>query len=217
MDNAPIEYPETSTLAEFADIAGFRRSYITQLKQDGRLVLDGRRVIIAASLARIAETRDPAKAGVVARHAAARAAPGKGRGNGAQVPASPGSAAPRAKAPVAPMAPVSPATATTQVGATYQVSRAVRERYMALEAKRAYDVAIGKLMVAAEVEGVVANVITTLRSRLEALQDVLTPLLATISDEAQIRATLSAEVEHALTEAARHFKKLKKGSEDARA
>ena len=69
-----MTHPETSTFGEFAKIARFKASYVTQLKNDNRLVLtdDGKRVRVAESLARIAATKDPSKAGVAARHAAAR-------------------------------------------------------------------------------------------------------------------------------------------------
>src|SRR5699024_2279062 len=63
--------PDTATFAEFARIAGFKRSYITQLRKDDRLVLEGRRVKVAESLALITDSADPAKRGVAERHAAA--------------------------------------------------------------------------------------------------------------------------------------------------
>ena len=58
--------------AEFARQAGYARSYVTQLKQSGRLVMDGKRVIVDQSLARIAATKDPNRDDVQARHAKAR-------------------------------------------------------------------------------------------------------------------------------------------------
>jgi hypothetical protein len=62
----------TATFARFARILECSKSYVTQLKADGRLVLtdDSQRVRVAESLERIRATADPAKAGVVARHAA---------------------------------------------------------------------------------------------------------------------------------------------------
>src|SRR5690606_28339636 len=53
---------------------GWKASYVTQLKAANRLVLtpDRRRVLVADSLRLIEDTRDPSKAGVAARHAAAR-------------------------------------------------------------------------------------------------------------------------------------------------
>ena len=64
----------TETQTAFADRHGWSRSYVTQLKQDGRLVLDGSgRVDVEASEARIKATEDPSKAGVAERHAQGRA------------------------------------------------------------------------------------------------------------------------------------------------
>src|SRR5690606_16487416 len=73
---AGMSRPETAGFREFAALAGFKPSYVTELRKVGRLVLtgDGKRVRVAESLALIEQTRDPAKAGVAARHAAARAA-----------------------------------------------------------------------------------------------------------------------------------------------
>ena len=71
-----MSQPEVASFAEFAALARFKRSYITALKASGRLVLteDGKRVRVAESLQLIEATKDPGKVGVVARHAAARAA-----------------------------------------------------------------------------------------------------------------------------------------------
>ncbi|MGH8073724.1 MAG: hypothetical protein ACREO4_06580, partial [Lysobacter sp.] len=58
--------PETCGFREFATLAGFKPSYITELKSAGRLVLtdDRKKVRVAESLALIDQTRDPARAGV---------------------------------------------------------------------------------------------------------------------------------------------------------
>src|SRR5690606_36563118 len=69
--------PETLGFRDFARRCGWKASFVTELKDAGRLVLtpDGRRVLVAESLRLIEDTRDPSKAGVAARHAAARGAP----------------------------------------------------------------------------------------------------------------------------------------------
>lgn len=61
------------TQKEFAERIGRDQSWVTRLKQAGRLVMDGRLVDAEASIARIAATDDLSKAGVAERHAAARA------------------------------------------------------------------------------------------------------------------------------------------------
>ena len=67
--------PETLTFTEFARLQGVRPSYVTKLKDHGRLVLteDGKRVRVAESLARIEQTAG-GRIDVAARHAATRAA-----------------------------------------------------------------------------------------------------------------------------------------------
>jgi hypothetical protein len=195
-----MTHPDTATFAEFADIARFKRSYVTQLKGDDRLVLtdDGKRVRVAESLERIEATRDPSKAGVVARHAAARQ-PGAGEGGGT--------------APTTPPPPEDADDGADKDQAKtdgYQYWRERNERAKALASERDNLVAEGKLMDAAQVEAAVAAAATTLRSRLESLPDVLGPQLAAITDEGQARATLAEAIEHALEECSRQFANIAK-------
>lgn len=67
--------PEIITFTEFARLQGVRPSYVTKLKDHGRLVLteDGKRVRVAESIALIEQTAG-GRIDVSARHAAARAA-----------------------------------------------------------------------------------------------------------------------------------------------
>ena len=188
--------PGNMTFAEFARHAGFKASYVTQLKREGRLVLsdDGKAVKVAESLARIHDTRDPSKAGVAARHAAARGDVGaEGHLDSNETQQTPQAAPQRAADPV---------------GSGYQAARAVRERYLALDAKRAYEQAIGALRDAKEVEGLVASAMTELRLRLEGLASSMAPELAAIADETRVRAYLADEFHHALESASHHFSKL---------
>lgn len=62
------------TQAAFAEQEGWHRSYVTKLKQAGRLVMsdDGKKVLVKESLAKIAETEDPNRDDVKNRHAAKR-------------------------------------------------------------------------------------------------------------------------------------------------
>ena len=57
------------TQAEFARLLGVAKSYVTKLKEHGRLVMteDGKRVDVEASKARIAATADPGKDDVSAK------------------------------------------------------------------------------------------------------------------------------------------------------
>lgn len=184
--------PETASFAEFARRLGCKRGYVTELRKADRLVLteDGRRVRVAESLARIEATRDPAKRGVAARHAAARA---KGQG-GAHV---------ATQTPTQPFP--SEGTGSDRISSTYQASRAVRERYLAMQAKLDYEKAAGGLLDAAEVSAALFAATTTLRVRLESLPGVVAPRIAMESEEARITAILSEEIEHMLAECERQF------------
>ena len=66
----------------------------------------------------------------------------------------------------------------------------------------------GRLVVAAEVVAVVADVSTTLRAQLESMPDRLAPMLATVTDEQQIRAVLADEVEMVLSGMADRFNEM---------
>jgi len=164
------------TQSAYADHRGVAKSYITKLKQEGRLVLTPAGLVdVAASDARIDQTAEPAREDVAARHQQARGAA---------------------------------AGAPDPIGGSYQAARAVKERFLALEAKRSYEEAMGQLRDAREVEGLVAGAMTELRQRLENLADTLAPELAATSDEARVRAHLRDEITHALESAAHHFARL---------
>lgn len=183
--------PDVASFREFAGIANVKPSYVTQLRKAGRLVLteDGKRVQVAQSLQRIADTRDPAKAAVAERHAAARS------GNGVS-PSSP--PAPHGEGRGEPDLP-------TSTGYAYWRERT--EKAKALAAERDNAIAEGKLLEAAQVESAVAGAITKLRTTLEGLPYDLAPELAPITDEAELRARLVEAVELALGELARQFAK----------
>ena len=190
-----MTHPETASLKEFARIlGGVKPGYVSQLKRDGRLVMadDGKRVRVSDSLQRIADTRDPSKAGVAARHAAARAT----------------EAVDPAQAPAELADPAD--DALDGLGRTFHEARALREHYQALEAKRAYEVAIGKVVDAREVANIVSGAVVTLRTRLESLPDLLSPQLVGLQDEGRARALLAEAIEHALDEASRQFGALAK-------
>jgi len=179
--------PETATFSEFAGIAGFKPSYITQLRKDGRLVLTpNQRVRVAESLALIAETKDPSKAGVTARHAAQRGettAPGVGNDPNDDDTTNP----------------------------KYQSARALKEHYLALAAKRDYEVSIDKLLAAEDIAATVANAVVTFRTQLESLSTLLAGQVAAEPDEGRCRALIAEAHEHALGEIAKKFRKLVPG------
>jgi hypothetical protein len=187
--------PALATQAEFATIAGVQRSYVTALKKAGRLVLDADgKVRVVESLARIEATRDPSKAAVAARHAEAR-----------------GGALPAAAEPLVSAAPPEVGGGADRLAGGFQQARAVREKFLALEAKRAYEVAMGRLIDAGEVRIAVADAAARLRVSLESLPNMIGPQLAAESDEARCVAVLRDAVELTLEELSRQFQAIAPG------
>lgn len=180
--------PAALTQKAFAEHIGCRPSYVTKLKKDGRLVIgDDGLVRVAESIARIEATLDPAKRAVAERHATER-------GAALQAPAGEGEGADKA--------PEDPAVLANP---DYQAARAKREHFAAEREEMRYRQEAAELLVAVEVEGEVASILTELRTRLEALPDTLGPQLAPITDEQQVRTRLAEEIELALGEVARRL------------
>jgi len=194
------------TRAELAALIGAKSpSYINELEKNGRAIRapDGKNWLKAESMAAYRAGRDPSKQGVADRWAAARASNGpQGASVADDVTDTPADAPERHSAPQRP--------ATDAIGSTYQQARAVKEKFFALEAKRAYEVAIGQLRDAKEVEGVVATAMTEIRLRLQNLAASLAPVVAAQRDEAEVRATLADAFEHTLRSASQHFAQLAK-------
>lgn len=157
------------TRSEFARLQGWSPSYVTKLASQGRLVLtdDGKQVRVAASLARIKATEDPARNDVAQRHAQARGA---------------GEAPP-------------PAPVEDRVGSSYQASRAVKERYAALTAKAEYEKLVGNLVEVSEVRAAASEAGALIRAQIENLPAQLAPELAAETDEARVQALLVERME----------------------
>lgn len=177
--------PTTVTPREFAERLGYKPNYGHQLVRDGRLVMaaDGKRVLLAESLARFNATRDPAKAGVADRHAAARSdAPaaaqeadgGQGEGD----------------APAAGFY-------------NFQDSKAKREHWAAEREHAAFRKEARELIELTDHIAAMADLGAMVRSKLEAWASILPPQLAQ-RDEAGVRATIAEQVELLLREIADH-------------
>lgn len=199
----------TASFKQFARILGDRSpSYITQLKEAGRLALtaDGKRVRVQASLALIRETADPAREAVAARHAAARA-------KGGSIAATSQGAAPGAdgaddEADADPTAAVDPESIShSRRKAKANADKAETD---AKAADRDYRISMGQLLDATEVEAAAADAAINLRKAFENLASRLAPELAATNDEGRVRVILGDAVEHALDEAARTFAGLAK-------
>lgn len=169
------------TQAEFARLKKHSPGYITQLKQKGMLVMRGKLVNISETEKKLQQLSDPSKQGVANRHAQARDDIDKNE------------------------------TKKINHGTLYQKSRALNEHYKSLSAKADYELKIGKLMVADDVINSVSSAAVVLRTRLEALPDLLASVLSAETDEEKIKAYLQDNIEHILAELSRQFSVLSHG------
>jgi CRISPR/Cas system-associated endonuclease Cas3-HD len=156
--------------------------YITQLKDAGRLVMDGDKVAVEASIKLIEDTANPSYQSHIERNQQERDR--KASGNLDDL--------------------------TGKAGSAYQQARAMREKYAAMQAKMAYEKEIGTLLVAHEVKMAIADGDAIIRNRLEALPDILAPQLAAEKDEQRIRALLAEQIEDLLDELSRTFYRMVK-------
>lgn len=192
------------TQSEFAKQQGWQRSYVTQLKAAGRLVMADGKVDVARSLDLIARTADPNRDDVATRHARNRAA--KAKTDGA-VSADTSGAEKTAPAPE--YAPAGGESGAEKAAASYSKSRAVKEHYAALRAKAEYERdVLGKLCETDSVTRAGAGLGALLRTKLEGSSDRLAPVLAPISSVEETHAMLVAHHEAILNEIADELEKL---------
>ena len=170
------------TKQEFAEHIERVPGYITQLKDAGRLVMEGEQVDVEASMERMRETANPSYDGHVDRHQENRERKAAGLLD----------------------------DMTGKAGSAYQQARAMREKYAAMQAKISYEKEIGLLLVAHDVKMAIADGDALIRNRLEALPDILAPQLAAEKDEQRIRALLTDQIEYLLDELSRSFKSMEK-------
>lgn len=182
---------------ELARILGYVPSYITQLKQEGRLVPspDGKRFLLAESRKLLAETADPAKAGVAARHAAARGAAATHEAVGQGVDQDDADA-PLVSIPDDPLAK------------RRALAQAQAEEAKARKLLRDEAVELGQLLPVDEVRSAIANALTALRTDLENLPSIMAAQVAAEDDESRIRLLLRDAIEHQLRETSRRLGKL---------
>lgn len=164
----------TATQSEFAALIGKDKSYVTRLKQAGRLVLTAEGLVdVEKSQALIAATADPSRSAQVEARANETM-----RGERAQP------------------------SQQDAIGNSYQAAKAVNEKYKALTAKAEYETLIGKLVDADEARLFAADLAASFRSALEILPDRLAPELVPLSDTEAVRAVLVESFEQALTDMA---------------
>lgn len=189
-----MTHPETATPRELAERLGFKPHYGNQLFKEGRFVPDPgnpRRVLVAESIARYEATKDPSKAGVAARHAAARAG--------------------EVVDPASPAAPPDDAPGAEPERYDYQGSKAKREHFAALESEASYRQKMRELLEAEDVRSVLAEILTVVRKAIESQPYRRAPELAAMTDEAQIRALLVNDAEAILKDASAALAKLGRG------
>ena len=183
---------EVMSFADFARHAGFRASYVTQLKREGRLVLtdDGKAVKAPESLARIRDTRDPSKTAVADRHAAARASGDVGQGADS-------TAAPR----------VDPDEADLLQRHDYQSARAKREHIAAETAELEWRLRAGELIEVAALRPAIADAAATLCTALDRIEHDLVPVLVGL-DETAMRVQVRDYIEQVRTDLSERFGKI---------
>lgn len=156
--------------AEFSRMIGVDRSHVTRLKQAGRLVMNGKRVDAAASIARIEATKDPNRDDVVARHAAARE----------------NTAPPTAKERTG--------------GYDYQYSRAKKESFLADQAELEFKRAAGDLVQRQDFDFVLDDFGASLRARMEILAARLAPVVFPLTTLEETHAAIEEESESVLAD-----------------
>lgn len=177
--------------AEFARIIGCAKSYITALKQAGRLVLDDSgKVLVDASQRRIAETADPVRDDVRARHARQRDE------NGAH------STVDRENDPK----PTGEDPDDEAGNHDFQAARAKKAYFDAEMARIEYEKRLGKLVEKQDVESAVADLVTAFRQAVENMPHRVSAELVAKDIDA-IRAILKQEIHGALSDLEREITK----------
>lgn len=188
------------SIGQFNKHMGYKGRYAYELAHAGRLVFaaDGKHVLVAESIQRIAATRDPSRAGVAERHA-------KERGYAVGAPAS-------TEAEVegeTPAGGVLPAGA----GYLYQDGKAKREHFAALREEAAYRKEVGELMEVGEAIGAFADAGAKVASVLDALPATVGPMLAGQSQQEVMR-ILAEQMDIARAEMSAAISKLAAAIED---
>lgn len=182
------------TQAEFAAAQGWHRSTVTRLKQAGRLVMQGGRVDVAASLVRIEETGGM-RFDVAERHAAQRAQQGtqqEAQKTAAVPSAGSGEGTARGAGTIAPPAPDAPELPPT--GERRSDAQARKEAALADKAEMEVQQMRGELIPKGDVDAALRAFGASVRAKLDVLPDQIAPLVAPVTDMDEVHALLA---EHA--------------------
>lgn len=181
----------TGTSTQFSKWYSCSKSGVTHFKDNDQLVYaDNGLIEFELSAKRIKETSDPNRDDVRIRHAKNRATK-----KSVSVPADKES--PQIDSELEETEP------------SFQDSRAMKEKYLALQAKTDYEKSRGLLVERAEVERDFIRIATIMRSAFERMPDFLAAEFATEDDQNRIRAMLTEEIEAALRQGADQISKLK--------
>lgn len=183
----------TATRKEFAALLGVSGAYVTKLGQTGRLVMaEGGKLVDVEASRRLIEQTAGDRDDVAARHAAARAA-------GAKITAPIGGDAtqPEKIAPRA-TAQTGGGLEAEKIGNSLQASRAVKEKYAALRARAEYEQLIGNLIPREDVEAAMRFIGGAVRAALEVFPDQTAPLVAPVTDLAEVHELLRDRCNEAL-------------------
>lgn len=176
--------PEILSLSGFAQLQGVRPSYITKLKGDGRLVLtDDGKVRVAESMERIKQTAG-GRIDVSARHAAARAAGGDEK--------------PLA-VPNEGTGEKTPQNAKAQDGSERLVDAKLRKESAQADQEEMKAAQMrGELIPREAVDDAMKFIGGAVRAALDVFPDQTAPIVAPISDLAEIHETLTQACRDAL-------------------
>jgi hypothetical protein len=186
----------TATLSEFARHIKRSPSYVTKLKQAGRLVLVENEVDVAASIRRIEQTESGRRPDVGERHSQNRGAP----------PPGPIDAGPMAPAGPEPL----PDDAAPTIGSRAYWERVDREEIARMRQmdRRKME---GELVDRADVDFVLNDYGATLRGLLERLADRLSPQVYPLKTLEETHAGITEAVEELQRELAETMKRRVEG------
>lgn len=163
----------TGTQSEFAKHIGRTKQYVSKLKSQGKLVLEGGKVHFEKTLAVLAATADPS-------HDPSHSIPRKDG---------------RTEKSVGMQAAETTGNKTQGVAEQYQSSRAVREAYNARMAKLEYEQMAGELVHRDGVTMASFKIGRILRDKLQSIPARLAPLLTLETEQKEVYAILDKEVQ----------------------
>jgi hypothetical protein len=167
---------EHLSMADFARLKGVHKGTVTRWRQQGRIVMHGRKVNVPASEQQLQETGG-ARPDVADRHARKRKV-----------------ASPPQTPPEVPALPEGDEGAGEGDGrgpGSYQAARAMNEHYKALRAQAEYEQMIGNLVAREDVDTAMRNVGAAVRAALDVMPDQTAPLVGPITDLHEVHGLLA--------------------------